>query len=89
MIKRNKWLLGFSIIYWILVIVGIVLFSVSFQKVPIETYGLKTYYFSPNINPVYYIPGLYDIGVGYYFITVPSTKQYILDNSLVVINKNL
>lgn len=87
--RRNKWLLGFSIIYWFLVIVGIVLFSVSFQKVPLEKYGLKTYYFSPNVNSVYYLPGLYDIGVGYYFITIPSTKQYLLDKSVTVINKNM
>jgi len=77
--RRNKWLLGFSIIYWVLVIMGVVLFAVSFQKVPLENYGLKTYYFSPNVNSVYYLPGLYDTGVGYYFITIPSTKQYLLD----------
>jgi len=87
--RRNKWLLGFSIIYWVLVCIGITLFAVAFQKVPLENYGLKTYFFSPNVNPLYFIPGLYNIGVGYYFITIPSTKQYLLDNNVTVINKNL
>ena len=87
--RRNKWLLGFSIIYWVIVLIGITLFAASFQKVPLENYGLKTYFFSPNVNPVYYIPGLYNVGVGYYFINIPSTKQYLLDNNVTVINKNL
>lgn len=87
--RRNKCLLGFSIIYWVVVLIGIALFAASFQKVPLEHYGLKAYFFSPNVNPYAYIPGLYDVGVGYYFITIPSTKQYLLDNNVTVINKNL
>jgi len=89
MLRRHKWLLGFSIVYWVIVMAGIALFSVSFQKVPIGKYGLKANYFSPNIESIYYTPGLYNAGVGFYFILFPSAKQYMLDNRVAVINKNL
>ena len=72
--RRTKYLLVYSIIYWIIVIIGIALFSVSFQKVPISTY---------------YTSGLYDVGVGYYFINFPSIKQQIIDNQVDIINQNL
>lgn len=89
MIRRNKWLLGFSLIYWLLIIMGVILNILSLKKVPLENYGLRAYFFSPNVDPNYYIPGLYNIGVGYYFITFPSSKQYVIDNKVSVINKNL
>lgn len=89
MIRRTKYLLVFSIIYWVIVIVGIILFSVSFQKVPIGSYGLKANYFNPDINPLYYTAGLYNTGIGFYFILFPSTKQYLLDNKVTIINQNL
>ena len=82
-------MLGFSIIFWIVVIMGVILNAVSFQKVPLETYGLRAYYFSPSVDSTYYIPGLYNVGVGYYFITFPSSKQYVIDSRVQVINKNL
>lgn len=68
---------------------GIALFSVSFQKVPVSSYGLRANYFSPTIDPTYYTSGLYDVGVGYYFINFPSTKQQIIDNRVAIINQNL
>lgn len=89
MIRRTKYLLVFSIIYWAIAIIGIALFSVSFQKVPIGYYGLKANYFNPNVDSNYYTPGLYDVGVGYYFILFPSTKQYLVDNKVPIINQNL
>jgi len=89
MIKRNKYILAYSIVFWIGVIVGVILFSVSFQKVPIEMYGLRANYFSPTIDPAYYTPGLYDTGIGFYFILFPSVKQYIVDSKVTVINLNL
>lgn len=89
MIRRNKWLLGFSIVYWLIIIMGAILNIFALRKVPLETYGLRAYSFSPNVSPVYYTPGLYNIGVGYYFITFPSSKQYVLDNKVIVTNKNL
>jgi len=39
--KINKAILIFTIVYWIVVFVGIALFSVAFKKVPIGYYGLK------------------------------------------------
>ncbi|EFX61254.1 hypothetical protein DAPPUDRAFT_340344 [Daphnia pulex] len=89
MIRRTKFLLAFSIVYWLVVIVGVVLFSVSFQHVPIGSYGLKANFFKPDISPLYYTPGLYDAGVGFYFILFPSTKQCLIDNRVTVINRNL
>jgi len=89
MIKRYKYILVFSIIYWLVVIIGVILFSVSFQKVPIGSFGLRANFFSPDISPVYYTAGLYDAGVGYYFILFPRTKQCLIDNRVAVINKNL
>lgn len=87
--RRTKYLLVYSIIYWIIVIIGIALFSVSFQKVPISNYGLRANYFNPTIDSTYYTSGLYDVGVGYYFINFPSTKQQIIDNQVDIINQNL
>ena len=89
MIRRHKYILVFSIIYWFIAFSGIALFSVSFQKVPLGHYGLKTNYFSPQIDPNYYLQGLYNTGVGYYFVLFPSTKQYVTDKTLTIINKNL
>lgn len=89
MIRRNKYLLVFSIIYWLVVIIGVALFAVSFQKVPIGSFGLRANFFSPDINPLYYTAGLYNAGVGYYFILFPRTKQCLIDNRVTVINKNL
>lgn len=89
MIRRNKWLLRFSIIYWLLILFGMLLNGLSLKKVPIETYGLRAYFFSPTVDASYYLPGLYNPGIGYYFITFPSSKQYVLDTQVSVINKNL
>lgn len=89
MIRRTKYLLVFSIVYWLVVIVGVILFSVSFQKVPIGSYGLKANFFNPDVDPNYYVPGLYNTGVGFYFILFPSTKQCLLDNKVAIINQNL
>jgi hypothetical protein len=35
MIRRNKWLLGFSIIYWVIIIMGAILNIFSLRKVPL------------------------------------------------------
>lgn len=47
MIKRNKWLLGFSVVYWLAVVLGVVLNALALQKVPLESYGLRAYFFNP------------------------------------------
>lgn len=82
-------MLIFSIVYWLVVISGIALMSVAFQKVPIGSYGLKANHFSPNIDSAYYTPGLYQAGIGFYFILFPSAKQYLLDKRVALINQNL
>ena len=89
MIRRHKWLLGFSIIFWLVVVVGIALNALALQKVPLGNFGLKTYFFSPNLEPTYFTPGLYDIGVGYYFLTFPSDLQYLVDQKMTAVNINL
>lgn len=89
MIRRTKYLLVFSIIYWLIVVVGVILFSLSIQSVPIGYYALRANSFSPDISPIYYTSGLYDAGVGYYFILFPSTMQCLIDNRVEVINQNL
>jgi hypothetical protein len=35
MIRRHKWLLGFSLVYWLIVILGVVLQILTFSKVPL------------------------------------------------------
>jgi hypothetical protein len=87
--KRNKIILGFSIAYWIVVAVGVALFSVAFENVPIGYYALKANYFAPNIENAYYVEGLYNKGIGFYFILFPRTKQIVIDNEVRVINKDL
>ena len=89
MIKRHKWLLGFSIIFWAVVVLGITLNALALQKVPLGNYGLRASFFSPNLDPTYFTPGLYDIGVGYYFLTFPSALQYLVDQKMTAINLNL
>lgn len=87
--KQHKALLIFSIVFWLAIILAIILFALAFSKVPIGYYGLKADYFNPQISTQYYTPGLYNIGVGFYFILFPSSKQYLLDNKVTITNKNL
>lgn len=85
---RKKRILKFSIVYWLVVAFILTIFGLSFSKVPIGDYGLKANYFSPSIDRNYYLPGLYDISIGNYFILFPSTRQYLRNRTLQVTNQN-
>ena len=41
------------------------------------------------MDPTYYTNGLYHKGIGYYFVTYPSTKQYLLWQTVAVTNSDL
>jgi hypothetical protein len=57
--RRDKIILIFSIVYWLLIFIGIALMALAFSKVPIGSYGLRVNYFSPNVDELYYTSGLY------------------------------
>jgi len=48
--RRNKIVLVFTIVYWLLIAIGIALMSLAFSKVPIGSYGLRVNYFSPAVD---------------------------------------
>lgn len=66
--KKHKAYLIFSIVFWLLIIAGLILFGLSFGKVHINKYGLLRNYYSSWIDPNTYISGLYHIGIGCYFV---------------------
>ena len=47
--RKSKAYLIFSVVYWLLITMGLFLFGFSFDKVPINSYGLKRNYFSSYI----------------------------------------
>lgn len=77
--RVKKIMLIFSIIFWILVVMGCILTGFAFEKVPIGFYGLRAYHFSSDVEPEYYTNGLYHAGVGYNFVLYPRTKQHVID----------
>lgn len=66
--KKHKTYLVFSIIFWLLVLMGLLLFSYSLGKVHLNKYGLLRNYYSSWIDSQVYISGLYNIPIGCYFI---------------------
>ncbi len=82
-------MLAFTVVYSILVAMGVVLTGFSMEKVPIGYYGLKVHYFSSKVDSQYYTNGLYHTGVGYYFVLYPQPRSYLLDRQIAVINKDL
>ena len=85
----HKYMLAFSVVYWLLVAGGIILTAFAIEKVPVGFYALKVHYFSSGIDPQYYTNGLYHNGVGQYFEVFPQPRQYVLDQQITVINKEL
>ncbi len=87
--RVKKIILIFSIVYWILIAVGVILMAFAFQKVPIGSYGLRAHHFSSSVDTEYYTNGLYNKGVGYDFVLYPRTKQYVIDQQITVTNSDL
>ena len=84
--QRGKAILIFTIIYFLLTIIALVLFGLAFDAVPINWYGLRRNYFSSFIEEDYYCSGLYHKDVSYYFIPFPSSNQYLTDLRVNVTN---
>lgn len=87
--KKHKAYLIFSIVFWLLILAGLILFGLSLGKVGINKYGLLRNYYSSWIDTRVYISGLYHKGIGYYFIEFPSSKVYLNDIKLNVTNKDM
>lgn len=49
MIRQHKFILGFSIIFWLCVVTGVILNAVALQKVPVGSYGLRASVFTSFI----------------------------------------
>lgn len=77
--KLNKIIIGFSVVFWLLIAIGLVLMGLALQTVPVGNYGLRIDYFSPVVDTEYYTNGLYHNGIGHYFVLYPRTKKYVLD----------
>jgi len=86
--NRHKAYIIFSLIYWLVVIAGVILFLFAFQKVPINNYALRLSIFTSHIDLTYYLPGLYHTGIGYYFLPFPKSKVYLRDQRVEAINKD-
>lgn len=48
--KVHKNMLIFSILYWLLAAMGLILTGFSMSKVPIGFYGLRVHYFSSQVD---------------------------------------
>ena len=89
MSRKSKAYLIFSVVYWLLIGFGLFLFGFSFDKVPINSYGLKRNYFSSDIELSHYTSGLYYNQISYYFVEFPSSNVYLIDLELNVTNFNM
>ena len=87
--KKHKTYLIFSIIFWLLILMGLLLFGYSLGKVHVNKYGILRNYYSSWISNETYISGLYHVGVGLYFVEFPSSKVYLNDIKLNVTNKDM
>ena len=65
--KRTAYII-FSIVYWLLITAGLLLFGFAFEKVHINNFALKRNYYSSEIESETYVSGLYHKGIGYYFL---------------------
>lgn len=86
---RKKWYLWFSIVYWVLIAIGLLLFALALEKVPINYYGLKRNYFNSQIDPEHYPSGFYHKDIGFYFLHFPSSKRYLEDLFVNATNKDM
>lgn len=87
--KKHKAYLIFSIVFWLLVLAGLILFGLAFGKVNLNKYGLLRNYYSSWIDTNVYISGVYHIGIGCYFVEFPASKVYLNDLKLNVTNKDM
>lgn len=87
--KKHKTYLIFSIVFWLLILAGLILFGLSFGKVHINKFGLLRNYYSSWISDSTYISGLYYVGLGNYFVQFPSSKVYLTNLKLNVTNKDM
>jgi hypothetical protein len=87
--KKSKAYLIFSIVFWALIGMGLVLFGLSFGRVHINKYGILRNHYSSWISGNVYISGLYYVGITNYFIEIPSSKVYLTNLKLNVTNADL
>lgn len=89
MLKRHRAYLIFTIVFWLLVLAGLILFGLAFGKVHINKFGILRNFYSSWIDDKVYISGLYHVGIGNYFIEFPSSKVYVVDIKLNVTNSDM
>lgn len=61
--RKHKMIIIFSVIYWLIISIGIVFMILAFGKVPLGSYGILVNYFSPEVDLNYYTNGLYHKGI--------------------------
>lgn len=87
--KKPKAILIFSIIYLLLILMSLLLFGYSFEKVPLNFLALRRNFFSSSIDQEIYLSGLYHKELTYYFIPFPSSNVYLTDMSINVTNSDM
>ena len=87
--KRKIAFLIFSIVFWLLILAGLLLFGLAFERVNINSFALKRNYYNSKIDSQQYSSGLYHKGLGFYFMQFPSSKHYLTDQTVNVTNADL
>jgi len=87
--KKHKVYLIFSIVFWLLILAGLILFGLAFGRVGINKFGILRNYYSSWISDEIYISGTYHVGIGNYFVEFPSSKVYLTDLKINVTNSDM
>jgi len=76
--KRCKAIWIYSVLFWSLAAIGLLLFGFAFGRIDINTFALREQYWTGAIDSVIYSSGVYYRGLTYQFIRFPSSIQYIV-----------
>lgn len=72
MTKRCKAIWIYSVLFWVLAAIGLVMFGFAFARVDINTVALREQYWTGAIDTVVYTSGVYHRGLTYQFIRFPA-----------------
>jgi hypothetical protein len=70
--KRCKAIWIYSVLFWPLAAIGLILFGFAFGRVELNTVALREQYWTGAIDTVIYSPGVYHRGLTYQFIRYPA-----------------
>ena len=70
--KRCKAIWIYSVLFWSLAAIGLILFGFAFGRVELNTVALREQYWTGAIDTVIYSPRVYQRGLTYQFIRYPA-----------------